>query len=120
MKLIDLNPRWFAEEGRHGQGVIFDCPHCVGKTEGKVRLAVAFSPTLDGGAPIILGGKPDKFERLMNAIRENGEDWPTNKVPPGFLWGRAGDTFETLTFTPSADASASGHWHGFVRGGEIQ
>lgn len=120
MRLTDLNPRWFAEEGRHGQGVTFDCPHCVGATEGKARLAVAFSPTLDGGAPIILGGKPDKFERLMLALCENGEDWPTDKVPPGIVWQRSGDTFETLTLAPSVDAGASGHWHGHVHAGEIR
>lgn len=117
MRVTDLNPRWFAEVGRHGQGITFDCPHCVGKPDGqRVRLAVAFAPTLDGGAPIALG----KFESLLKAICDPGEDWPHDKVPPGVIWQRTGDTFETLTIHPSVDASASGHWHGFVQNGAIQ
>jgi hypothetical protein len=36
------------------------------------------------------------------------------------LWQRAGDTFDTLTLSPSIDASKHGHWHGFIQGGEIR
>lgn len=115
VKLTDLNPRWFAVEGRHGQGVTFDCPHCRG-TPNAVRLAVAFQPPLDGGSPIDL----KKFESLLKAICDPGEDWPHNKVPPGIVWGRSGDTFEALTLHPSIDASAAGHWHGFVSKGEVR
>jgi hypothetical protein len=43
----------------------------------------------------------------------------TFDVPPGILWRREGDTFDTLTLSPSVDASPSGHWHGFVRNGEV-
>jgi hypothetical protein len=42
----------------------------------------------------------------------------TNK--DGVLWQRTGDDFEDLTLTPSIDASNSGHWHGFITGGQIQ
>lgn len=113
MKLTDLNPRWFAEEGRHGQGVTFDCPHCR-----TVRLGIAFSPTLDGGPPIGMPNTPE-IGTLFKAL------WPadhvgTNIVPPGIVWQRSGDTFDVLTLAPSVDASASGHWHGFVQGGEIR
>ncbi len=31
-----------------------------------------------------------------------------------------GPIFETMTITPSIDASASGHWHGFITNGEIR
>ena len=31
-----------------------------------------------------------------------------------------GETFETLTLTPSVDASAAGHWHGHVTDGEVR
>ncbi len=37
-------------------------------------------------------------------------------------WQRTGDTFETLTLTPSVDAASHGvgHWHGFITNGEIR
>jgi hypothetical protein len=111
MRLADLHPRWFAEAGRRGQGVTFDCPCCVGKPDA-VRLAAAFVPTLDEGAPINLAPKV-----LFPALWPNGPGVTT--VPPGIHWQRAGNTFETLTLMPSIDASRAGHWHGFITGGEV-
>ena len=35
-------------------------------------------------------------------------------------WTKTGDTFDTMTLTPSIDTSAAGHWHGFITNGEIQ
>lgn len=115
MTLSELNPRWFAEEGRRGQGVTFECPCCIGKPNG-VRLAAAFVPPLDGGAPVSL--KASTIYPLL---------WPTDgssdgrvTVPPGIHWLRTGDTFEALTLSPSIDASGAGHWHGWVQNGEIR
>jgi hypothetical protein len=34
-------------------------------------------------------------------------------------WTISGEDFDTLTVTPSIDASASGHWHGFLTAGQI-
>lgn len=114
MKLTDLNPKWFAEDGRIGQGVVFDCPHCQ-----KTRLAVTFANPTDGGAPLRLG----KFLPLMKAVANGerpGEDFPGDIVPPGFLWQRTGEAFDAMTLSPSVDASPSGHWHGWVQGGEAR
>ncbi len=86
MRLIELDPHWIAEEGRQGQGIHFECPHCR-----ETRIGVYFKNPIDGGTPA--------KDRL--------------------LWQRAGDTFETLTLTPSIDASKFGHWHGHVTNGEI-
>lgn len=46
-----------------------------------------------------------------------------------YVWQISGDNpkfdglnhfgFENVTLTPSIDASSSGHWHGFVKNGEI-
>ena len=119
MRLADLNPRWFSQGAdRRGQGLTFDCPHCVAaRAEHPTRLGVAFVPTLDGGAPIGLNPK-----QLWPALwPESESDGPkTTTVPPGIHWQRAGDTFDTLTLSPSVDASASGHWHGFIVNGEIR
>lgn len=106
MKLIDLNPHWarssvwidpatsiiYQLEDRHGMGITFDCPCCLG-TDRATRLGVFFSNPLDGLPP--------------------GQG-------VGNLWERAGDDFSNLTLTPSVDASNSGHWHGFISSGEVR
>lgn len=102
MKLTDLSPVWIVTgDGRRGMGVTFccPCPTCraatpVGEERGR-RLFAMFSNPVDGGPP------------------EPADDGPSPR------WLRAGETFETLTLTPSIDASASGHWHGFITNGEL-
>lgn len=95
MRLIDLDPRWYT----HGNspdivGVTFDCPCCGGKT----RLGVLFVEEIDrDGLP-------------------NDVHWSIK----GTKWHRQGETFETLTLSPSIDASHFGHWHGFITNGEIR
>lgn len=93
MKLVDLNPRWFTTgDSPDIVGVTFDCPHCRHE-----RLGVLFVEEIDrDGLP-------------------NSTHWAVNKKK----WNRQGETFETLTLSPSIDASESGHWHGFIRNGEI-
>jgi hypothetical protein len=95
MRLVDLDPRWtFDADGRRGMGVSFDCPctSCRAPGADPMSIHVPFTNPIDGGAP---------FERRP------------------VTWQREGDTFETLTLTPSVDASHFGHWHGFIRNGEI-
>jgi len=60
------------------------------KTE---MLSIAFDVPLDGGAAY--------------------------EVPVAKLWKRTGDTFDTLTLSPSIDASAFGHWHGLITAGVV-
>lgn len=110
MKLIDLDPRWACDadivisgvnryfDGRVGMAVSFECPHCVQRERSTgdrrvQRLAVWFANPIDGLPP-------------------------TDDAK--ILWQRSGDTFETLTLSPSIDASKEGHWHGFIRNGSIQ
>jgi len=72
-RLIDCNPHWVVlEENGPECGIHFDCP------EGHAGCShtIPFRPTLDG---------------LRN------RSWRTDHVQ----WQRAGDTFETLTLTPS-------------------
>ena len=96
MKLADLNPQWFAEPGRQGQGLNFNCPcpKCSAIPNGSPQqlrvLSVWFANPLDGQGSYLNAG-----------------------------WQRVGETFETLTITPSIDASKSGHWHGWIRDGEV-
>lgn len=104
MRLAELNPVFLGAGGsgitcngqpvprRDGVGVQFDCP-C-----GKCGMPcfVPFRQPLDGGPPL----------------------WGEDRS----LWNRSGDTFDTLTLTPSIlrspDKGGCG-WHGFVTNGEI-
>jgi hypothetical protein len=88
-RLVDCNPRWiisfdprrvepvdgaskWVEEVHPPSGIHFDCP------EGHQGCshAIPFTPSLDGGP---------------------AASWYTN----GAIWQRTGDTFETLTLSPS-------------------
>jgi hypothetical protein len=98
MRLTDLSPRWYGHpDGRTGLGLTFVCPHCHAKNLQDpfvpTRLAIPFANPLSASTP-----------------EPNGN---------GHIWQRTGDTFETLTLTPSVDASSTGHWHGFITGGEV-
>lgn len=97
MKLTELNPKWWSELGRSGQGIRFDCPcaKCRGPApthRPPFLISVAFANPLDGGAPV------------QDKERE--------------YWARTSNTFETLTLAPSIDASKYGHWHGYLTNGE--
>ncbi len=107
MKLTELDPGWaITEKGRSGMGVSFKCPCCLG-ADRATYLLVWFGNPIDGGMP-------------------------SPSVLPKPRWQRTGDTFETLTLTPSVDADSPlldendpskgkvGHWHGFITNGEIK
>lgn len=103
--LIDLEPKWFGENGRHGQGITFLCPHCR-----QVRLAVAFKNPIDDGHRV------DLNRAALWRIVQNGG---SPVIPPSVHLHRDGDTFGALNLTPMVDASEQGHWVGFVTRGEI-
>lgn len=109
MRLADLEPRWVGAGGegvrdasgnpepeRHGVGLSFRCP--CGRTDHRPdsdRVYVALANPLDGGAP---------------------------HISPGELaWQRTGDTFETLTLSPSIlrTLKVGCGWHGWIRNGEV-
>lgn len=108
MRLADLDPHWVGAGGegvysRAPDGTLVPAPerHGVGLSFdcpcGKCgqRCYVDFENPIDGGAPM-----PDPRPR----------------------WNRSGDTFETLTLTPSIlrnTGKGGCGWHGFVRSGEI-
>lgn len=110
MRLTDLDPGWWvtsegSTSGRHGMGLSFQCP-C--KPGCDLTLGVWFANPLDGGPPA-----------------------PEGEMPKP-RWVRVGDTFETMTLTPSIDADSPdlvkgkpelgklGHWHGHITAGEIK
>jgi hypothetical protein len=80
----------------------FLCPHCR-----QERLGVLFDKPIDpdGVATSVAGFTYDPvgFGTSMNM----------------HVWNRVGDTFETLTLSPSIDGSQIGHWHGFITNGDL-
>lgn len=97
MRLVDLNPLWL-----HRHVFVFWCPHC---------------------RTTLLSCK--------NAIMSRWEQYDLFTARFGYMsivackpeysWGFAdGAKFETMSVTPSLDASAAGHWHGHITKGEIK
>lgn len=91
MKLTDLNPHFISAGERKGIGMLFDCP--CGKC-GEL-CGIEFHNPIDGG--------------------------PSHDPMRHAHWHRTGETFETLTLTPSIHRSGPGGcgWHGFITNGEV-
>lgn len=100
MKLTDHNPRWV---GYGGEGIsdangdpvparsgVGLTFNCPCGTCGQ-RPYIGFQNPLDGGPPV-----------------SNGPHW-----------NRAGETFETLTVTPSILRKSGCDWHGWLKFGEL-
>lgn len=107
MRLTELDPRWFdaryfdGAEWRVGRsGFTMLCPHCR-----QTRLAVTTRKLK----------MSDQLDAMMQAHPGNGGDI----VPGGYVWNVSGEDFATISITPSIDATASGHWHGFITNGEV-
>jgi hypothetical protein len=97
MKLTELEPRWWnlLQDDIH-VGLTFLCPHC--KTE---RLGIAFHHR----------GHEMIEDQYIKAHDGNNR----------FVWTMDGlEDFDCLTITPSIDASAFRHWHGFITNGEVK
>lgn len=101
-KLITLHPQWV---GAGGEGITDSQGNPVLERFGigidfdcpcgcQSPCYVPFSNPLDGGSPLNDGHH---------------------------TWQRTGETFETLTLTPSIQriAGCDNKWHGFIRDGEI-
>lgn len=106
MKLTDLNPSFVNAGGegifqidgqpstrRVGIGLMFTCP--CGQCDEDHDCYVDFANPLDGGP---------------------------RHVADGPAWTRTGDSFETLTLTPSihrVKEKGGCGWHGFITNGEV-
>ncbi len=103
MRLLDLNPRWYSYgDSPDIVGITFDCPCCA--PDGKVSsLGTKYRPRLG-----VL---------FVNEIDRDGLPNDVHWTRGGRKWTRTGETFETLSLTPSIDASSFGHWHGCITNG---
>jgi hypothetical protein len=106
MRLLDLDPKWMVmRDGGDVVGLTFRCPHCPPGERGETTfLGVKFTTLID-----------------RDGLDLDERGWPDYMLhhPETHFWTRAGDAFESLTITPSIDASAVGHWHGFIRAGNV-
>lgn len=113
MRLIELDPKWLVVDGRRF-GLVFRCPHCR-----KCYLSCFFVPM-----PHIAGDDYlDSQCALFATVLSEAEVYETVPCKRNYVWTAspvvAEATFDNLSITPSLDASASGHWHGFVTNGGI-
>ncbi len=101
MNLVDLDPRWKASGDNPRAVLVFRCPCCC-----KAWLTCKSIPL--------------KISEQMELVQDEGRESGGNVVPTrqDFAWSISGDDFASLTITPSIDASASGHWHGFITNGK--
>jgi len=111
MRLTDLKPKWIqlnnwaCPDRPFYIGVSFLCPHCSPDlpehgSQRRQRLAIRFCPAID----------PTNVEAtFMVPLVHEETTW--NRV--------SGDTFETLTLSPSINTEQHGHWHGFITNGNI-
>lgn len=99
MRLRELDPRWYGWYLEGGRiGLTFECPVHRGTPQAH-RCAVPFTNPIEG--------RPETERR--------------------HLWHRTGDSFDTLTLSPSVDYTRYDNgelrdptcWHGFVRNGEV-
>ncbi len=99
MLLVDLDPQWITAGEQLGiDGITFWCPHCR-----LIRLGVWFRvPVVDAKHMVF---QPDWIGYMSNHV--------------GPYWDRQGVTFDKLTLKPTVDASRLGHWHGWIRDGEV-
>jgi len=99
VRLTELKPRWSGYPGPIIDGISFQCPHC-----GVQRLAIKFSPPIDPNG---------WWEKMVQPTYEGQLVWKRD----------SGDTWETLSISPSIDSSSpiefKNHWHGHIRNGEV-
>jgi hypothetical protein len=103
MRLAELRPRWikltnWVSDELYAIGFQFDCPHCCH------ARGVHFKPHLDPH------GLYAKYHWTFTPQQVSGNN-------P--IWDRTGDTFDTLTISPSINFGP-GHWHGHIINGELK
>lgn len=101
MKLTELDPHWltpdvFMFRSPIGRGNWLCCPRVKMTRNEQFDLFEANQMEPTGKDAVIVGWKED------------------------CVWHYDGSDFETMTVTPSIDASASGNWHGHITNGKIR
>lgn len=118
MRLTSMDPQWLERDGKR-VGVMFRCPHCLTRylTVFWVRMPI-WGDWLEG---------PKRYAGQMGYIREaldriiaaGGRERAVVPCDPDCQWQWNGQGFDSMTISPSLDASRSGDWHGFITNGAI-
>ena len=98
MRLTDLSPRWLSKDV-----FMFRSPTGAGDWITCKRVEMPFKDQ----CKLIYEDNPDLVGQTVVITVAN------------MAWKFSGDDFDTMTITPSIDASASGNWHGFITNGVI-
>jgi hypothetical protein len=104
MKLIELNPQWFTFNEQR-IGFIFKCPCCP-----------------NGPTYLTCKNRVLEITQQWDIIENQFPDIDLSELVPAkveFSWKILSNDFNTLSVTPSIDASSSGHWHGYITNGEV-
>lgn len=104
MRLLDLSPRWLEFNGNSHAILLFRCPHCQDQWLSCTLVAI---PIKDQWR-LLREALPDEYEQ-GKVVHCQYLAWSATGVPD----------FSVLEIQPSIDASKAGHWHGFIRGGEV-
>jgi hypothetical protein len=103
MKLTELEPRWLSHDGNPHAVLAFRCPCCRAMwltcTLVRLKTSVQFA--------ILRAQLPGNGGQVVPCNQSTA--WKAEGVPD----------FDALTIAPSLDASAAGHWHGWIRAGAI-
>jgi antirestriction protein len=99
VKLSELEPHWI-----HPNVFVFHCPHCREVWLTCKNIAMKSQEQFD------------LFEKTF------GDEWNMFVVPASesYAWNIQGSDFNSMSVSPSVDASASGHWHGHIMNGEVR
>lgn len=103
MKLTELEPRWV-----HEHVFVFRCPHCRNTWLSCKTAAMSIK---------------EQFEHFRAAnLEPAGPKYAIVPMREECAWQLTDGNrdFATMTLSPSIDASASGHWHGYITNGEIK
>jgi hypothetical protein len=111
MKLLDLEPHWLSPD-------MFIFRNPTTRTDGRRDWLTCKRVAMGHKEQYILA----YGHGVWDDATETKTKWTDECVvlcADGCVWEFKGDDFNTLTVTPSIDASKSGNWHGFITNGEI-
>lgn len=120
LKLTDLKPKWLRRDGK-AVAMIFLCPRCVARKTGCERKRLTWLTCM-----FVVVGNREQRELIEAIINNDPADFLATDTEEHdvvgckeIAWGKNCKNFESMSITPSLDASAAGHWHGHVTGGKI-
>jgi tricorn protease-like protein len=98
MKLVDLSPRWLSKDV-----LMFKSPSGAGNWLTCKRVPMSFKDQ----CKLIYEDNPDLKGQVIVTTKDDQ------------AWAFSSDDLNTISITPSIDASASGNWHGFITNGQV-